>query len=90
MSSTNAAEIEHAAGGRFRGPETLYKNVTKSALASIDNSFLASKGRVRASDSRLEAVDSRLEAELQEYKNETTTVIKGLVGKLNAMTPVGI
>ena len=79
---TNAlAEVEHAAGGMLRGPENLYQNITKSAFASIDNSFPASKGVVRASK-------SKLEAELVEYKNVTTAVINGLVDKVNALTPV--
>ena len=82
-----------AAGGKLRGPENLYENVTKITIASIDNSFPASKGEVRAStselSSRLEAGDSKLEAELEKYKNKTTAIIDGLVSKVNALTPVG-
>ena len=76
------AEVEHAVGGKLQGPENLYENITKSAFASIDNLFPASKGAVRASE-------SKLEAELVEYKNVTTTVINGLIDKLNALTPEG-
>ena len=48
--------------------ENLYENIiAQCAFASIDNSFLASKGAVRASK-------SKLEAKLVEYKNEKTTL----------------
>ena len=87
---TNAlAEVEHAVGGKLRGPESLYENITRSAFATIDNSFPATKGAVRASDAKLEAVNSKLEAELEKYKNENTAVINSLVSKVNALTPVG-
>ena len=70
------SEIEHAAG------ESLYETVTKSTINNVENAFPASKGYVQASD-------SKLQAELDVYKNETTAIINALVGKVNALTPVG-
>ena len=76
----------------------------KSTITKVDNSFPASKGDVQAmiqaSNSNLEAEfneyrdettssDSILEAKFNEYNNKTTTVINNLVGKVNALTPVG-
>lgn len=75
-------ECESAVGGKLRGPDNLFENITKSTLITIDNAFPASKGNLQASD-------SKLEAELEVYKNETTMVINALVGEVNALTPVG-
>ena len=85
MSLKTTAEVELAAGGRLRAPESLYENITKSTLAIIDDSFPASKGNLRASDSKQEAVNSELRAELK----ETTAVVNALVREVNALTPVG-
>lgn len=85
VSPTPLAKVKHAAGGRLRAPENLYENITRSTLARVDNSFPASKGDFRA----VQASNYKLEAELEEYRNETTAVINGLVGVVNALTPVG-
>ena len=89
----HSLSAEHATGGNLSGPENLYENITKSSVASIDNSFPASKGNVRATAAKVEAVNAKLEAdeaEAREYRNKTTVVIDLLIGKLNNLTPVGI
>ena len=89
-------EIKHAAGGKLRGPENLYENITKSTIATIDNSFPASKGEVRtlvrASDSTLQNELTENNNQFKDYKNETTAlidVVNSLVREVNALTPVG-
>ena len=82
------AEIEHAAGGKLRGPENLYENITKSTIATIDNSFPASKGEVRATDSALQNELTEVKSQFKDYKNETTALINSLVREVNALTPV--
>ena len=54
----------------------------KNTITKLDNTLPASKGDVQASN-------AILEAELNEYRNETTTIINDLVGEVNALTPVG-
>ena len=75
-------ECESAVGGKLRGPDNLFENITKSTFTKIDNAFPASRGNLQASD-------SKLEAELDAYKKETTAIINGLVSKVNALTPIG-
>ena len=81
-------DCKHAAGGRLqtRSPDDVLGNITLSTLNTIDSSFPASKGNVRAS---VHASASVLEAELEGYQNETSRVINALVSKVNALTPVG-
>ena len=74
-------ETEHAVGV-LGGPENVYKDSKKDVVDQINNLFPASKGEVQASD-------AKLEAEFEEYKNETTSVINGLVVVVNSLTPVG-
>ena len=72
------AEIEHAAGGKLRGPDNFYDIVTSNTVDKIGSAFPASKGEVRAS-----------EAILQAELNVTTAVVNALVAQVNALTPVG-
>ena len=80
------AESEHAAGNKLKDADNLFENFAKSTLSKVDNTLPASKGDVQAA---VQASDSILQAELDEYRNETTAVIHGLVGEVNALTPVG-
>ena len=83
----------------LRGPDNLYDDAA-SGIKIVDSFLPASKGEVRDVNIRLrtelktEHQDSSmsnvaLKAKFEEYKNETTTVINGLVGKINSLSLVG-
>ncbi len=80
LASIYTADNEHAAG-RLGALETLYDTVTKDVISKVDRVVPVSKAEYQ--DDKAAAA-----ASFEAYKNETTSVINALVGKLNSLTPV--
>ena len=67
-----------ATAGELRGPENLYDNVTRGAVSKVDRLLPATKGEVHD-----------VKADIEDYRNQTTTVLSALVGRLKSLIPVG-
>lgn len=82
----------HAAAGTLTSPKNLYDNATMGTINKVGSFLPATQGEVQDIDAKVQGIDGKVQnqsTEFKQYKNETTTVINILVGKLNSLTLVG-